>query len=181
MPVAAREASVYLGVTIAEYYRDMGYRVALLADSLSRWAEALREIASRLGEMPGEEAIPRISAAASAASTSARGASWRWAPGAARLADAHRSHLAAGRRLSEPVTQACLRVCGGTLGPRSRAWPTSASSRRWTGRRPTRLYADAVVALVRAGHFGLVADDRRAVLELLQQRRGAARDRRPRR
>jgi V/A-type H+-transporting ATPase subunit A len=58
MPVAAREASVYLGATIAEYYRDMGYRVALLADSISRWAEALREIGSRLREMPGEEGYP---------------------------------------------------------------------------------------------------------------------------
>ncbi|HEY6100654.1 MAG TPA: V-type ATP synthase subunit A, partial [Anaeromyxobacter sp.] len=58
MPVAAREASVYLGVTIAEYFRDMGYRVALLADSLSRWAEALREISARLAEMPGEEGYP---------------------------------------------------------------------------------------------------------------------------
>jgi V/A-type H+-transporting ATPase subunit A len=58
MPVAAREASVYLGITIAEYYRDMGYRVALMADSISRWAEALREIGSRLREMPGEEGYP---------------------------------------------------------------------------------------------------------------------------
>ncbi|HEU5219968.1 MAG TPA: V-type ATP synthase subunit A, partial [Gemmatimonadales bacterium] len=58
MPVAAREASVYLGLTLAEYYRDMGYRVALMADSLSRWAEALREIGSLLGEMPGEEGYP---------------------------------------------------------------------------------------------------------------------------
>jgi V/A-type H+-transporting ATPase subunit A len=58
MPVAARESSVYLGITIAEYYRDMGYRVALLADSLSRWAEALREISGRLAEMPGEESYP---------------------------------------------------------------------------------------------------------------------------
>ena len=58
MPVAARDASVYLGMTIAEYYRDMGYHVAILADSLSRWAEALREIAARLQEMPGEEGYP---------------------------------------------------------------------------------------------------------------------------
>ena len=58
MPVAAREASVYLGITIGEYYRDMGYRVALMADSLSRWAEALREIGARLQEMPGEEGYP---------------------------------------------------------------------------------------------------------------------------
>ncbi|MDO8740493.1 MAG: V-type ATP synthase subunit A [Candidatus Woesearchaeota archaeon] len=58
MPVAAREASVYTGVTIAEYYRDMGYNVALMADSTSRWAEAMREISSRLEEMPGEEGYP---------------------------------------------------------------------------------------------------------------------------
>lgn len=58
MPVAARDASVYLGMTFAEYYRDMGYHVAILADSLSRWAEALREIAARLQEMPGEEGYP---------------------------------------------------------------------------------------------------------------------------
>ena len=58
MPVAAREASVYTGVTIAEFYRDMGYDVALMADSTSRWAEAMREISSRLEEMPGEEGYP---------------------------------------------------------------------------------------------------------------------------
>ncbi|MEM0140109.1 MAG: V-type ATP synthase subunit A [Ferroplasma sp.] len=58
MPVAAREASIYTGVTIAEYYRDMGYDVALMADSTSRWAEALREISGRLEEMPGEEGYP---------------------------------------------------------------------------------------------------------------------------
>ncbi len=58
MPVAAREASIYTGITIAEYYRDMGYDVALMADSTSRWAEAMREISSRLEEMPGEEGYP---------------------------------------------------------------------------------------------------------------------------
>jgi V/A-type H+-transporting ATPase subunit A len=58
MPVAAREASIYMGVTIAEYYRDMGYNVALMADSTSRWAEALREISSRLEEMPSEKGYP---------------------------------------------------------------------------------------------------------------------------
>ena len=58
MPVAAREASIYTGITIAEYYRDMGYDVALMADSTSRWAEALREISGRLEEMPGEEGYP---------------------------------------------------------------------------------------------------------------------------
>jgi V/A-type H+-transporting ATPase subunit A len=63
MPVAAREASVYTGVTIAEYYRDMGLNVSLMADSTSRWAEALREISSRLEEMPGEEGYPAYLAA----------------------------------------------------------------------------------------------------------------------
>ena len=58
MPVAAREASVYTGITIAEYFRDMGYAVAVIADSTSRWAEALREMSGRLEEMPGEEGYP---------------------------------------------------------------------------------------------------------------------------
>ncbi len=58
MPVAAREASIYTGITMAEYYRDMGYDVALMADSTSRWAEALREISGRMEEMPGEEGYP---------------------------------------------------------------------------------------------------------------------------
>ncbi len=63
MPVAAREASVYTGITIAEYFRDMGYTVALMADSTSRWAEAMREISGRLEEMPGEEGYPAYLAA----------------------------------------------------------------------------------------------------------------------
>ncbi len=63
MPVAARDASVYTGITLAEYYRDQGYNVALMADSTSRWAEALREISSRLEEMPGEEGYPTYLAA----------------------------------------------------------------------------------------------------------------------
>ncbi len=63
MPVAAREASIYTGITIAEYYRDMGYNVALMADSTSRWAEALREVSGRLEEMPAEEGFPAYLAA----------------------------------------------------------------------------------------------------------------------
>jgi V/A-type H+-transporting ATPase subunit A len=63
MPVAAREASIYTGITLAEYYRDMGYHVALMADSTSRWAEALREISGRLEEMPAEEGFPAYLAA----------------------------------------------------------------------------------------------------------------------
>jgi V/A-type H+-transporting ATPase subunit A len=67
MPVAAREASVYTGITIAEYFRDMGYTVALMADSTSRWAEAMREISTRLEEMPAEEGYPAYLAARIAA------------------------------------------------------------------------------------------------------------------
>jgi len=67
MPVAAREASIYTGITIAEYYRDMGYKVALTADSTSRWAEALREMSGRLEEMPGEEGYPAFLGARTAA------------------------------------------------------------------------------------------------------------------
>jgi len=63
MPVAAREASIYTGITLAEYYRDMGYHVAIMADSTSRWAEALREISGRLEEMPAEEGYPAYLAA----------------------------------------------------------------------------------------------------------------------
>ena len=58
MPVAAREASIYTGITIAEYFRDMGYSVSIMADSTSRWAEALREMSGRLEEMPGDEGYP---------------------------------------------------------------------------------------------------------------------------
>ena len=61
MPVAAREASIYTGITIAEYYRDMGYHVALMANSTSRWAEALREVSGRLEEIPEKKVILLIS------------------------------------------------------------------------------------------------------------------------
>ena len=72
MPVAAREASIYTGITIAEYFRDMGYSVALMADSTSRWAEALREMSGRLEEMPGEEGYPAYLAADLPSSMSVR-------------------------------------------------------------------------------------------------------------
>lgn len=113
MPVAAREASVYLGVTIAEYYRDMGYRVALLVDSLSRWAEALREISARLQEMPGEEGYPTHLAnrlgqfSERAGRVVAMGNPER--QGALTLISAVSPP---GGDFSEPVTQAALRVVG---------------------------------------------------------------------
>jgi V/A-type H+-transporting ATPase subunit A len=113
MPVAAREASVYLGMTIAEYYRDMGYRVAVMADSLSRWAEALREISARLQEMPGEEGYPTYLATRlstfyeRAGRVEALGQPSR--PGALTLISAISPP---GGDFSEPVTQASLRVVG---------------------------------------------------------------------
>jgi V/A-type H+-transporting ATPase subunit A len=111
MPVAAREASVYTGITIAEYYRDMGYHVALQADSTSRWAEALREISGRLEEMPGEEGYP--------AYLGTRIASFYERAGLVRCKCREEregsvtvvgSVSPPGGDLSEPVTQATLRV-----------------------------------------------------------------------
>jgi V/A-type H+-transporting ATPase subunit A len=113
MPVAAREASVYVGITIAEYYRDMGYRVAVMADSLSRWAEALREIGARLQEMPGEEGYPTYLGNRlgkfyeRAGQVEALGSPRR--TGAVTLISAISPP---GGDFSEPVTQASLRVAG---------------------------------------------------------------------
>jgi V/A-type H+-transporting ATPase subunit A len=113
MPVAAREASVYLGITIAEYYRDMGYRVALLADSLSRWAEALREISARLAEMPGEEGYPTYLGTRLGQFFERAG---RVRPSGRPERVGALTVVAAisppGGDLSEPVTQATLRVAG---------------------------------------------------------------------
>lgn len=111
MPVAAREASVYTGITIAEYYRDMGYNVALMADSTSRWAEAMREISGRLEEMPGEEGYP--------AYLSSRTAEFYERAGIVKTlgSDDRTGSLTVigavsppGGDLSEPVSQATLRV-----------------------------------------------------------------------
>ena len=113
MPVAAREASVYVGATIAEYYRDMGLRVAVMADSLSRWAEALREIGARLQEMPGEEGYPTYLGDRlgkffeRAGRVQALGAPER--TGSVTLISAISPP---GGDFSEPVTQAALRVVG---------------------------------------------------------------------
>jgi V/A-type H+-transporting ATPase subunit A len=111
MPVAAREASVYTGITIAEYFRDMGYSVAVIADSTSRWAEALREMSGRLEEMPGEEGYP-------AYLTSRLAQFYERAGKVVCLgADGRQGALSAigavspqGGDISEPVTQATLRI-----------------------------------------------------------------------
>ncbi len=113
MPVAAREASIYTGVTMAEYFRDMGYRVALMADSTSRWAEALREISSRLEEMPAEEGYPPYLA-------SRLSAFYERAGRAVVLGRDERIGAVTvvgavsppGGDLSEPVTQSTLRIVG---------------------------------------------------------------------
>ncbi len=111
MPVAAREASVYVGVTIAEYYRQMGLNVLLLADSTSRWAQAMREMSGRLEEIPGDEAFPAYLAS--------RIASFYERAGALSLKDGQEGSVTilgavspAGGNMNEPVTQATMNVVG---------------------------------------------------------------------
>ena len=111
MPVAAREASIYTGITLAEYYRDMGYNVAMMADSTSRWAEALREMSGRLEEMPGDEGYPAYLAS--------RVADFYERAGKVRVLG-NREDIGTlsvigavsppGGDMSEPVTQATLRI-----------------------------------------------------------------------
>jgi len=112
MPVAAREASLYTGITIAEYFRDQGYKVSLMADSTSRWAEALREIASRLEEMPAEEGYPPYLSSRLSAFYERSGKVTTLAgdQGAVSVIGAVSP---AGGDFSEPVTQATLRITGG--------------------------------------------------------------------
>ncbi|MFO0597980.1 MAG: V-type ATP synthase subunit A [Myxococcaceae bacterium] len=113
MPVAARESSVYLGLTIAEYFRDQGYRAAVMADSLSRWAEALREIGSRLQEMPGEEGYPTYLASRAAKLHERAGrVTCLGAPAREGSVTLISAVSPPGGDFSEPVTQACLRVAG---------------------------------------------------------------------
>ena len=114
MPVAAREASIYTAVTMAEYYRDMGFHVLFLADSLSRWAEALREISASLEEMPGEEGYPTYLAS--------RLSGFLERAGVVETVGGRRGSLTMilsvsppGGDFTEPVTQACLRTTGAFL------------------------------------------------------------------
>ncbi len=115
MPVAAREASVYTAVTLAEYYRQMGLNVLLLADSTSRWAQAMREVSGRLEEIPGEEAFP--------AYLESRVAAFYERAGAVELRDGRKGSVTiggtvspAGGNFEEPVTQATLKVVGAFHG-----------------------------------------------------------------
>lgn len=111
MPVAAREASIYTGITIAEYYRDMGYNVAIIADSSSRWAEALREMSGRLEEMPGEEGYPAY-LASRLASYYERAGVVKTLSSKERVGSitAISAVSPPGGDLSEPVAQATLRI-----------------------------------------------------------------------
>ena len=109
MPVAARESCIYTGITIAEYYRDMGYDVALMADSTSRWAEAMREISSRLEEMPGEEGYPAY-LAARLAEFYERAGYFENVNGTEGSVTAIGAVSPPGGDFSEPVTQNTLRI-----------------------------------------------------------------------
>ncbi|NLG39388.1 MAG: V-type ATP synthase subunit A [Fibrobacter sp.] len=115
MPVAAREASVYTGVTLAEYYRQMGLNVLLLADSTSRWAQALREMSGRLEEIPGEEAFPAYLESV-IASFYERGGVVRLKDGSIGSVTIGGSVSPAGGNFEEPVTQATLKVVGAFHG-----------------------------------------------------------------
>ena len=115
MPVAAREASVYMGVTIAEYYRQMGLDVLLLADSTSRWAQAMREMSSRLEEIPGEEAFPAY-LASRIASFYERSGCYELKNGLVGSLTIGGAVSPAGGNFEEPVTQATLSVVGAFLG-----------------------------------------------------------------
>ena len=115
MPVAAREASVYTGVTLAEYYRQMGLDVLLLADSTSRWAQALREMSGRLEEIPGEEAFPAYLESV-IASFYERGGAVRLNNGEIGTVTIGGTVSPAGGNFEEPVTQATLKVVGAFHG-----------------------------------------------------------------
>jgi V/A-type H+-transporting ATPase subunit A len=169
MPVAAREASIYTAVTMAEYYRDLGCNVLLLADSLSRWAEALREVGSRLQEMPGEEGYP-TSLASRTAKLHERAGRMRCLgrperEGSVTLISAVSPP---GGDFSEPVTQACLHVVGAlwALDPAlahqrqfpAVDWETSYS-----------LYADAMARSFDASVDPRWSSTRARALDLLQR------------
>lgn len=115
MPVAAREASVYTGVTLAEYYRQMGLHVLLLADSTSRWAQALREMSGRLEEIPGEEAFPAYLESVIAAFYE-RGGVVRLRDGSIGSVTIGGTVSPAGGNFEEPVTQSTLKVVGAFHG-----------------------------------------------------------------
>ena len=133
MPVAAREASLSIpGMTLAEYYRDMGYDVAIMADSTSRWAEALRELSGRLEEMPAEEGFPAYLASRLSAFYERAGMmhNLNGTDGSVTIIGAVSPQ---GGDFSEPVTQNTKTVCPLFLGVWIRAWPMHDIFRLSTG------------------------------------------------
>jgi len=169
MPVAAREASIYTGITIAEFFRDQGFSVALMADSTSRWAEALREISSRLAEMPGEEGYPTYLASKLAAFYERAGRVICLGKDAGNGSVTVIGAVSPpGGDFSEPVTQATLRIVGtfwaldAGLANR-RHFPAINWSRSYS------LYSDQL-----ASHYSTqvardFVDQRRRMMALLQQ------------
>ncbi len=131
MPVAAREASIYTGLTLAEYYRDMGYDVAIMADSTSRWAEALRELSGRLEEMPAEEGFPAYLASRLAAFYERAGMmhNLNGTEGSVSIIGAVSPQ---GGDFSEPVTRIPSVLCAAS-GDWTSLWPTPAISRPSSG------------------------------------------------
>jgi V/A-type H+-transporting ATPase subunit A len=169
MPVAAREASIYTGITIAEYFRDMGYSVALMADSSSRWAEALREMSGRLEEMPGEEGYP--------AYLGSRLAEFYERAGHVQTlgSDERTGTLTAigavsppGGDLSEPVTQATLRIVKVFWGlDANLAYARHFPAINWLN--SYSLYADTVTSWIQANVKEDHGDLRLRALTLLQE------------
>jgi V/A-type H+-transporting ATPase subunit A len=169
MPVAAREASVYTGITIAEYFRDMGYSVALMADSTSRWAEAMREISGRLEEMPGEEGYP--------AYLSARIAEFYERAGLVDClgSDDRRGALSAigavsppGGDLSDPVVQATLRVVKVFWSLEANlAYARHFPAISWL--RSYSLYSDSVADSVRDALGAKFLEDSKEAMRILQE------------
>jgi len=170
MPVAAREASIYTGITIAEYYRDMGYDVALMADSTSRWAEALREISGRLQEMPSEEGYPAYLASSLAAFYERAGRAEVLGSGAKRTGSV--SVIGAvsppGGDFSEPVTQNTLRITKVFWGLSARlAYARHFPAIDWL--QSYSLYADSLAGWLKANAGEDFLDLRAKSLSLLQK------------
>ena len=169
MPVAAREASIYTGITLAEYFRDMGFSVAMMADSTSRWAEALREISSRLEEMPGEEGYPPYLSSKLAAFYERAGRTvCLGSDGRIGSVTVVGAVSPPGGDFSEPVTQSTLRIVGtfwaldASLAQR-RHFPAINWNRSYS------LYAEMLTGWLKenvVGDYDLV---RRRAMELLQK------------
>ena len=168
MPVAAREASIFVGVTMAEYFRDMGYAVAVMVDSSSRWAEALREISSRLEEMPGEEGYPTYLASRLASFYERAGTAQCLGHELTGSVTIVGAVSPPGGDFSEPVTQSTMRVTGALWALDSplahrRHFPAISWHRSYT------LYFDRLSQWYRQ-HVGPAWPDNRArLMEILQK------------